>query len=95
MLVALTVVSSSVLVQQRVATAADLASLAGAQTLIDGQGLAAACEAAADVAQLGGASLTVCRQSGLDGLAVTCSIAVDLPVIGRRAANASATAGPP
>jgi secretion/DNA translocation related TadE-like protein len=94
-LLALAVVAAGVVANQRAVTASDLAALAGAQALIDGGTLSAACQAATDTARSNGAELTSCGRSPPNDLAVSCSIGVDLPVLGQRAAMASAVAGPP
>jgi secretion/DNA translocation related TadE-like protein len=94
-LIALTTVAAALAARQRAAAAADLAALAGAQSLIDGQELEQACQLADQVAQSNGAELATCSRAPLDGLAVTCRVGVVLPVFGPRQAVGSAVAGPP
>ncbi|MDR2564787.1 MAG: hypothetical protein LBC97_01765 [Bifidobacteriaceae bacterium] len=92
---ALATVAGALIARERAVTAADLAALGGAQALIDGQDLAAACQASGQVAQLMGADQTECVRAPPDRLTVTCRLTVQLPPFGTRSAVASAQAGPP
>ncbi|MDR0594817.1 MAG: flp pilus-assembly TadE/G-like family protein [Bifidobacteriaceae bacterium] len=94
-LLALATVGAALAAHQQAVTAADLSALAGAQSLIDGQSLEQACQAADQVSRASGAALAQCGRSPPDRLAVTCRKEVDLPMLGRRIASASAVAGPP
>lgn len=94
-LVALSAVAAAVAAQQRAVTAADLAALAGAQRLIDGGTLDQACGESDLVATRNGAALAHCGRAPPGRLTVDCTVAVDLPILGRRAASATAVAGPP
>jgi secretion/DNA translocation related TadE-like protein len=77
-------------------TASDLAALAGAQAMIDGQGIDRACAVAGDIAAANGARLTACGPADGDRLRVrTEAPAPSLFGLPPRTASAEAVAGPP
>jgi len=82
---------SAVLTRHRVATAADLAALAGAVQVLDGA--AAACATARDIAVRNGGSLTRCAVSG-DDVEVEVTRPLVLGGLGSWTARARARAGP-
>ncbi|MDR1633972.1 MAG: pilus assembly protein TadG-related protein [Bifidobacteriaceae bacterium] len=92
---ALATLAGALVGRERAVAAADLAALAGAQALIDGHGLPESCQAAAAIAQAMGAELTECARIPPDRLTAACRIGIDLPLLGRRIAEAEAVAGPP
>jgi secretion/DNA translocation related TadE-like protein len=94
-LLALAAICGAAVARLSAVAAADLAALAGAQALIDGQGIESACLAARVVAEASGAELLACRATAPDRLAATCQVPVELPLLGARVASAQAEAGPP
>lgn len=71
-------------------SAADLAALAGAHALRAGE---EACVTASGVAAANGAGLAVCTIDG-DDVVTRAEVAVDLGLLGTRAASSTARAGP-
>ncbi|MBX6750926.1 MAG: flp pilus-assembly TadE/G-like family protein [Micromonosporaceae bacterium] len=87
---ALVVIGSATVARHRAQAAADLAALAAAMKVLDGE--SAACARAAEVSARNGASLVACRLDGFDVI-VTVEVAVTgTPPWG--AARRSARAGP-
>ena len=88
--------SSAVLASHRARSAADLASLAGASTLMRGEPPGVACARAAAVARRGGAELSSCSAAGAGTLTVRAGVRPSLGILGPLGpALASARAGPP
>ena len=87
---AFAMIGSATVAQHRAQTAADLAALAAAMTVLDGE--AAACARAAEVSTRNGASLVACHLDGFDVIVTVEVAAAGLPLAG--AARRSARAGP-
>ena len=83
--------SSAVLASHRARTAADLAALAAAEVLMQGEPASSACESAAKVAVMNHGRLAECIASGTE---VRLSVVVLAAVKGVGVASARSRAGP-
>ncbi|MDR2113943.1 MAG: hypothetical protein LBO75_01550 [Bifidobacteriaceae bacterium] len=94
-IMAVAALAGSARAQLQAAAAADLAAVAGAQALIDGLDLTAACTEARRVAVANRAQVDRCRAVVPGRIEVVCFVPVTVPWMGPQQASARAVAGPP